>query len=222
MRRGRETAVIAAHTVAQVREAEDRLRAGLPAGTLLQRAATALAVGCAERLGRRLRRAGPAAGRRRRQRGGRPARRCPAGPARRCRHRRAARPSPSPARRGPRSRPCAAAGGRVGDGRAGRPGASTDWSASVVAGALRPAAAALAAQVADADVVAVDLPSGVDADTGEVAGAAVRADLTLVFGTCKPGLLVGEGRARAGRVRARRHRAGARAARARRGAARGA
>ncbi|CAA9317748.1 MAG: NAD(P)H-hydrate epimerase / ADP-dependent (S)-NAD(P)H-hydrate dehydratase, partial [uncultured Frankineae bacterium] len=67
-------------------------------------------------------------------------------------------------------------------------------------GALRPAAAALAASVADADVVAVDLPSGVDADTGEVAGAVVRADLTLVFGTCKPGLLVGAGRTAAGRV----------------------
>ena len=48
--------------------------------------------------------------------------------------------------------------------------------------------------------MAVDLPSGVDADTGEVAGAVVRADLTLVFGTCKPGLLVGAGRAAAGRV----------------------
>jgi NAD(P)H-hydrate repair Nnr-like enzyme with NAD(P)H-hydrate dehydratase domain len=41
-------------------------------------------------------------------------------------------------------------------------------------GALRPAAAALAAQVAGHDVVAVDLPSGVDADTGEVAGAVLR------------------------------------------------
>jgi hydroxyethylthiazole kinase-like uncharacterized protein yjeF len=45
---------------------------------------------------------------------------------------------------------------------------STGWSASVDAGRLRPAAAALAAQVAGHDVVAVDLPSGVDADTGEV------------------------------------------------------
>ena len=70
------------------------------------------------------------------------------------------------------------------------------------------------------DVVAVDLPSGVDADTGEVAGAVVRADLTLVFGTCKPGLLVGAGRAaaRAGGARRHRPRPGA-AARARRAAA---
>ncbi|WP_063631574.1 NAD(P)H-hydrate epimerase, partial [Streptomyces himastatinicus] len=35
-------------------------------------------------------------------------------------------------------------------------------------------------------VVAVDLPSGVDADTGEVRGAAVRADATVTFGTYKP------------------------------------
>ncbi len=49
-------------------------------------------------------------------------------------------------------------------------------------------------------VVAVDLPSGVDADTGAVEGAAVHADLTVTFGTLKPGLLVGEGRERAGRV----------------------
>ena len=44
--------MIRAHTVAQVRAAEDRLRAQLPPGTLLQRAATAVAVACAERLGR--------------------------------------------------------------------------------------------------------------------------------------------------------------------------
>jgi ADP-dependent NAD(P)H-hydrate dehydratase / NAD(P)H-hydrate epimerase len=47
-------------------------------------------------------------------------------------------------------------------------------------------------------VVAVDLPSGVDADTGEVAGAAVRADVTVTFGTWKPGLLIDPGAAHAG------------------------
>jgi hydroxyethylthiazole kinase-like uncharacterized protein yjeF len=47
-------------------------------------------------------------------------------------------------------------------------------------------------------VVAVDLPSGVDADTGEVAGAAFRADVTVTFGTWKPGLLIDPGARRAG------------------------
>ncbi|MER0241104.1 NAD(P)H-hydrate dehydratase, partial [Streptomyces sp. HSW2009] len=35
-----------------------------------------------------------------------------------------------------------------------------------------------------------DLPSGVDADTGEVHGEAVRATLTVTFGAYKPGLLI--------------------------------
>ncbi|MBP5937518.1 bifunctional ADP-dependent NAD(P)H-hydrate dehydratase/NAD(P)H-hydrate epimerase [Streptomyces acidiscabies] len=50
-------------------------------------------------------------------------------------------------------------------------------------------------------VIAVDLPSGVDADTGEVPGAAVRADLTVTFGTHKPGLLIDPAREYAGVVR---------------------
>ncbi|MGW1775331.1 NAD(P)H-hydrate dehydratase [Streptomyces sp. NPDC002104] len=66
-------------------------------------------------------------------------------------------------------------------------------------GPLRPAAAALAARIpAGAVVVAVDLPSGVDADTGEVAGAAVAADVTVTFGAYKPGLLIDPGASRAG------------------------
>jgi len=39
----------------------------------------------------------------------------------------------------------------------------------------------------------VDLPSGVDASTGRVDGAAVRADVTVTFGALKPGLLVAPG-----------------------------
>ncbi|MFJ4934308.1 NAD(P)H-hydrate dehydratase [Streptomyces pseudovenezuelae] len=70
-------------------------------------------------------------------------------------------------------------------------------------GGLRPDAARLAevAERARAAVVAVDLPSGVDADTGEVRGAAVRADLTVTFGTHKPGLLIDPAREYAGSVR---------------------
>ncbi|MGW4564012.1 NAD(P)H-hydrate dehydratase [Streptomyces sp. NPDC004561] len=70
-------------------------------------------------------------------------------------------------------------------------------------GGLRPDAERLAAVVArsGAAVVAVDLPSGVEADTGEVRGAAVRADLTVTFGTYKPCLLVDPAREYAGVVR---------------------
>lgn len=45
----------------------------------------------------------------------------------------------------------------------------------------------------DAPVLALDLPSGLDADTGCVRGAAVVADHTLTFIALKPGLLTGDG-----------------------------
>ncbi|WP_405742827.1 NAD(P)H-hydrate dehydratase [Streptomyces sp. NBC_01525] len=68
-------------------------------------------------------------------------------------------------------------------------------------GGLRPRAAQLAALAAEsATVVAVDLPSGVDADTGEVPGEVVRADVTVTFGAYKPGLLIDPARERAGVV----------------------
>ncbi|HSG89002.1 MAG TPA: NAD(P)H-hydrate dehydratase [Pseudomonadales bacterium] len=50
-------------------------------------------------------------------------------------------------------------------------------------------------------VLAVDLPSGLSADTGAVLGHAVRADLTVTFIGLKRGLLTGAGPAHAGRVR---------------------
>jgi len=49
-------------------------------------------------------------------------------------------------------------------------------------------------------VVAVDIPSGVEADTGKVNGPAVRAVLTVTFGLLKVGLLVYPGREYAGEV----------------------
>src|ERR671922_1554683 len=59
-------------------------------------------------------------------------------------------------------------------------------------GEPRPDAAALIERInaSDAPVVAVDLPSGVDASTGEIAGAVVDADLTVTFHAQKVGLLV--------------------------------
>ncbi len=40
----------------------------------------------------------------------------------------------------------------------------------------------------DAFKIAVDIPTGVDSDTGEVLGTAVKADLTITFHRSKPGL----------------------------------
>ena len=67
-------------------------------------------------------------------------------------------------------------------------------------GGLREPYATLAAAAggSGATVVAVDLPSGVDADTGVVEGTAVRADVTVTFGTWKPGLLIDPGATYAG------------------------
>lgn len=70
-------------------------------------------------------------------------------------------------------------------------------------GGLRPAAVPLAeaARASRATVVAVDLPSGVDADTGEVSGPVVHADVTVTFGTYKPGLLIDPAAGHAGAPR---------------------
>jgi ADP-dependent NAD(P)H-hydrate dehydratase / NAD(P)H-hydrate epimerase len=72
-------------------------------------------------------------------------------------------------------------------------------------GGLRDPFAGLAAEAErarqdGATVVAVDLPSGIDADTGVVDGPAVRADVTVTFGAIKPGLLVDPGAGHAGTV----------------------
>lgn len=70
-------------------------------------------------------------------------------------------------------------------------------------GGLRPDAAGLvrAVEQSGTPVVAVDLPSGVDADTGEVHGPAVRAHATVTFGAYKPGLLIDPAREHAGALR---------------------
>lgn len=58
----------------------------------------------------------------------------------------------------------------------------------------------LAPDPCGAPVLAVDVPTGVDANTGAAPGEAVEAVATVTFGALKPGLLFGEGRRLAGRL----------------------
>jgi NAD(P)H-hydrate epimerase len=69
-------------------------------------------------------------------------------------------------------------------------------------GEPRPEAAARIERInaVGAPVVSVDVPSGVDASTGEVAGAAVQATLTVTFAGPKVGLHVAPGAFHAGEV----------------------
>ncbi|HEU5279840.1 MAG TPA: NAD(P)H-hydrate dehydratase [Gaiellaceae bacterium] len=69
-------------------------------------------------------------------------------------------------------------------------------------GEPRPDAAALIERIngAQVPVVAVDVPSGVDASTGEVTGVAVRAAVTVTMHGPKVGLVVAPGRYHAGEV----------------------
>jgi hydroxyethylthiazole kinase-like uncharacterized protein yjeF len=85
----------------------------------------------------------------------------------------------------PRATPDLVVDGIVGIG--GRPG-------------LRPEAQRALAQVEGVPVVAVDVPSGVDVDTGELDGPHVRAALTVTFGTHKPAHLVDPAAAACGAV----------------------
>jgi NAD(P)H-hydrate epimerase len=70
------------------------------------------------------------------------------------------------------------------------------------AGEPRPEAAALIERMMSthARVLAIDIPSGVDASTGEIAGAVVRADETVTFHGRKVGLAVAPGRFHVGTV----------------------
>lgn len=49
-------------------------------------------------------------------------------------------------------------------------------------------------------VLAIDAPSGINTDTGELMGCGIKADVTITFGRNKTGLVCGAGRELAGRV----------------------
>ncbi len=186
-----------AHEVAVVRAAEAALMATLPDGALMQRAAAGLAATCCRLLGRVYGarvvllvgsgdNGGDAlfAGAMLAHRGG----------------------AVSAVLLGSRTHERGLAAFRAAGGRVAAPAALRDADLvldGIVGiggkGALRDAAAAAVTEISPATlVVAVDVPSGVDADTGEVEGPAVRADVTVTFGAWKPGLLIDPGAQHAG------------------------
>ncbi|MEV3983666.1 NAD(P)H-hydrate dehydratase [Nonomuraea sp. NPDC049758] len=192
-----------AYTADQIRDAEHTLMARLPEGALMQRAAHGLAAACADLLGRvygarvvLLVGSGDNGGD-------------------------ALYAGERLARRGARVEAVLAgakthegglraflhAGGRV----AGPSAVQKVQDADLIvdglvgigaAGALREPYARLAeeANAAHGTIVAVDVPSGVEASTGRVAGAAVRARVTVTMGAYKTGLLVDPGATHTGRV----------------------
>lgn len=69
-------------------------------------------------------------------------------------------------------------------------------------GVVRPALADLIEHLntmSKASTVAIDVPSGLDCDTGEPGGTAIRADLTITFVAMKPGFFTESGKQYAGR-----------------------
>ncbi|MFG2921532.1 NAD(P)H-hydrate dehydratase [Streptomyces sp. NPDC048305] len=197
-----------AYSVETVRAAEKALMARLPEGALMQRAAAGLAVACGDLLRRNGRVYGSRvlllvgsgdnggdtlyAGARLARRG--------AGV-------RAVLTSPEKVHRAALSA-LLAAGGQLLDGPYLGPFGPVDLVVDGITGiggrgGLRPGAEELVRAVTrgHAPVLAVDLPSGVEADTGQVLGPAVRADATVTFGTYKPGLLIDPAAEHAGALR---------------------
>ncbi|MFD8482564.1 NAD(P)H-hydrate dehydratase [Kitasatospora sp. NPDC059673] len=189
-----------AHRVDQVRTAEAALMATLPEGTLMQRAAAGLAATCAGLLprvygSRVLVLAGSG------DNGG-DALYAAARLARRGARAEALLLDPAKVHAAGLAE-LLAAGGRVTDdpGAFGRADLVLDGIVGIGGrGPLRPAAAPFATMARRGPVVAVDVPSGVAPDTGEVTGPALRADVTVCFGTHKPGLLIDPGAGYAGVV----------------------
>ncbi|MCZ2816990.1 NAD(P)H-hydrate dehydratase [Modestobacter sp. VKM Ac-2984] len=195
--------MIGLHTAAQVRDAEQAVLAGLPAGALMQRAATGLATVCLGLLGRGhgvrvvlLVGSGDNGG---------DALFAGALLARRGAAVTAVLLTPERAHAGGLAA-FRRAGGRVADAAdAGLHRADLVLDGIIGlggSGGLREPAAALVREATAGPglLVAVDLPSGVVADTGEVPGDAFPAQHTVTFGAVKPGLVVGAGRRQAGTV----------------------
>jgi hydroxyethylthiazole kinase-like uncharacterized protein yjeF len=176
-----------AHTVEQVRTAEAALLARLPEGTLMQRAATGLAYAVIDLLGSAYGRrvlllvgsgdnGGDAlyAGALLARRG--------AGVEAWLLSEHAHEGGVAALRR---------AGGRIVTGGPSRPDVVIDGIVGIGGRpGLRPAAQEALAAVRGVPVVAVDTPSGVDVDTGELDGPHVTADVTVTFGTHKIAHLV--------------------------------
>jgi hydroxyethylthiazole kinase-like uncharacterized protein yjeF len=199
--------VIPLHTAQEVRAAEQPLLAALPEGTLMQRAATGLATVC-------LRLLGSTHGRRvallvgTGDNGG-DALHAGAVLARRGVRVTAVLLDPDRVHAGGRAALLGAGGREL---RAGSPGVQAvvrgadlvlDGMVGIGGrGGLRADAAELARSTGEGVgvTVAVDVPSGVDADSGAVEGAAFPAMHTVTFGAVKPGLVVGAGRGHAGQV----------------------
>src|SRR5918992_300986 len=148
--------MLRAHTVEQIRAAEEPLMASLPEDALMQRAAHGLACAVLDWLGRG---------------------------------------------DGARGLLLAAGGRVVTVDEAQRPDAVVDGIVGIGArGGLRDDAVAALDAVRGAPIVAVDVPSGVDVDTGEVAGPHVEAALTVTFGTHRIAHLVDPAAAACGAV----------------------
>ncbi|HEX6683766.1 MAG TPA: NAD(P)H-hydrate dehydratase, partial [Candidatus Limnocylindrales bacterium] len=94
-----------------------------------------------------------------------------------------------------------ASGGRIIDGYPQKADLIIDGLVGIGAtGPLRGPAVSFLDGMPPAPVVAVDIPSGVDVDTGDVPGPAIRADVTVTFGCLKPALVIGPAVAHAGQV----------------------
>lgn len=184
-----------AHTVDQVRAAEGALMATLPDGALMQRAAAGLATACAAYLGRVygsrilvLTGSGNNGG---------DALYAAARLARRGARVEAIRVTESAHAGGLAD--FLSAGGQIVD-EPGDPDLVLDGLLGIGGrGGLSGRSAELVASLS-APVVAVDVPSGIEVDSGERSGPHVEATLTVTFGTYKPGLLLDPAREAAGAV----------------------